>query len=294
MRITDPNSPDPYQRERKIILEGSLLLIRDTPDNIKRAEQILQDRDLLAKIYSKKLDIGTFNLSPVNALEESPELVEKFTKNLVEMIEVMLYTQDGVIQAKKEGRRMWFDPNTKQLTITDYPENLAAVGAFIESLPQIKKKTRSKIIFLEHALASDLSGQLEEFLGISPAEPTAGGGGAGTQEVTKTLRTGSSSGNEFTWRDLTLRVTRVNDNDVNDDTDNDVEIIARTPGNSQTLTIKIWETDFVGDYEITAQDVKPSSTSGEGRAKLKIRYYPAGQGGGYMGGGAGMTGGGRY
>jgi type II secretory pathway component GspD/PulD (secretin) len=271
------DAPEPFQPERKLILEGSLLIIKDTPENIKRAEEILQDQDFLQKIYTETLAVETFNLTPVTALDANPDLVREFADFVVEVVETRLYAKEGRQKARAEGRRLWFDPATMQLTITDYPENLTAVADFIESLPQIKKEKRSKIIFLKHGAASDIRGQIEEFLGISTA-PT-GGTDTGL-EVTKSLRTGQGSGAEFTWREMTVRVTRVNENDINDDSDDDAELIIRTPGNSQTLTIEKYRTEFVDDYEITAEDIKPSSTPGEGRVKLRLAYRPTGAGGG--------------
>ncbi len=275
------DAPEPFQPERKLILEGSLLIIKDTPENIKRAEEILQDQDFLQKIYTETLAVETFNLTPVTALEANPDLVREFADFVVEVVETRLYAKEGRQKARAEGRRLWFDPATMQLTITDYPENLTAVADFIESLPQIKKEKRSKIIFLKHGAATDIRGQIEEFLGISAA-PT---GGADTGlEVTKSLRTGQGTGAEFTWREMTVRVTRVNQNDINDETDDDAELIIRTPGNSQTLTIEKYRTEFIDDYEITAEDIKPSNTPGEGRVKLRIAYRPTGAGGGGIGG----------
>ena len=265
------HSAEPFQPERKLIVEGSELILKDTPENIKKAEEILQNGEFLEKIYSKTLGVETFNLSPIAALEANPDLVSEFSEFVVEVVETLLYSQDGRQKARAEGRRLWFDPATMQLTVTDYPENLKAVSNFVDALPQIRKKKRSKIIFLEHATAADLTQQIEEFLGFEGGES----GDRGGLEVTKTLRTGSGSGNDFKWRELSVRLTRVNDNDLNDDSDDDVEMIVRTPGNSQTVTMQVFHSEFVGDYEITVDDVKPSNTPGEGRAKLRIRYQPA-------------------
>jgi len=283
------DAPEPYQPERKLLLEGTLLILKDTPENIKKAEEILQDQDFLEKIYSKTLAVETFNLTPVTALEANPDLVTEFADFVVEVVETMLYAKEGRQKARSEGRRLWFDPATMQLTITDYPENLAAVSEFIDSLPQIRKKKRTKIIFLKHGLASEMKTQIDDFLGIGEqVGPTTAGG----TEITRTLRTGGGTGNEFTWRDITLRVTRVNDNNVNDDSDNSAEILIRTPGQSQTITLENYRSEFVDDYEIIAEDIKPSTTPGEGRAKLKIIYRPTGGGGGGFGpGGFGPSGG---
>ena len=77
----------------------------------------------------------------MTALEASPELVREFVDYVVEALEVMLYSQEGRDQARKEGRWLKYDPNTMQLFVVDYPDNLAAVAEFIDSLPPNPKET---------------------------------------------------------------------------------------------------------------------------------------------------------
>jgi hypothetical protein len=54
----------PFNPERKLILEGGTLIIKDSPENIAKVRQILQDQNFLKKFYSDELSIGTYNLTP--------------------------------------------------------------------------------------------------------------------------------------------------------------------------------------------------------------------------------------
>lgn len=264
----------PFARNRKVIVDGNTLIVKDTAENIRRAETLLMDRNFMGQIYSDKLHVASFNLTPVIDFEDNPELARSFGETVKDVVETLLYSQEGLTKANREGRRLWWDPATLQLIITDYPDNIEAVTRLIESLPQFRTKRRSKIYFLEWATAADLAGTVLEFLGqgqSSTTETVATG-----NEVTKTLRVTG----ELQFRTANFRVTRVNENDVADENDDDVELVVRTGTTTQDLTIREFRSEFVEDYEVVAEDVKPSATPGEGRARLRIRFTPGGRSGG--------------
>ncbi|MBI1291248.1 hypothetical protein GC173_08390 [bacterium] len=278
----------PYSSETKLILEGGTLIIRDTPENIQKVEQLLQDQNFMKNFYSDKLSVATFNLTPIIEFDENREMVDAFADQVRQVVETLLYAREGRSKAEREGRRIWYDYATLQLTITDYPDRLAAVQDYIESLPQIRSRKRSKIIFLDWAAAGDLVGDIESFLGI---DASAGQSSAATgNQVTKTLRTEQT----LEFNGATFRVSRVNENDAADDNDDSVEMIVSTNTTSQDLTIEEFRSEFVDDFRVEAEDVKPSSTPGEGRARLKITYTPGGGGGSTgedgVGGGGGNVG----
>ncbi|MEQ8820745.1 MAG: hypothetical protein RLY93_10905 [Sumerlaeia bacterium] len=264
----------PFNPDRKLIIEGGELIVKDTPDNIARVEKILQDRQFLRQIYSNELDVRTFNLTPVLEIQDNREQARQFAENIVQVVETLLYAQEGRRQANAQGRRLFYDEATLQLTVVDFPDRLKQVQDFIESLPQIEQRRRQKIIFLNWASAADLAGQIQTFLGTAPLQ--AGGGDTGGDSITKTLRVEG----ELEFRGAFFRVVRVNENDAIDENDDDVELVVRTGTTTQDTTIEEFRSEFVEDYEIVADDVDPSSTPGEGRAKLTIRYVPGGQGGG--------------
>jgi type II secretory pathway component GspD/PulD (secretin) len=262
----------PYNPETKLILEGGTLIIKDTPENIQKVEQILQDQSFMKNFYSDKLSVATFNLTPIIEFDDNRDLVAAFADQVRQVVETLLYAREGKSKAEREGRRLWYDPATLQLTVTDYPDRIAAVQDYIESLPQIRSRKRQKIVFLDWADASSLVSDIEAFLGIDAAEATGGGGG---DSVTKTL----SVNGQLEFRGATFRVTRVNENDAADENDDSVELVIRTGTTSQDSTIEEFRSEFVEDFEIVAEDVKPSNTPGEGRARLTINYIPGGQGG---------------
>jgi hypothetical protein len=160
------------------------------------------------------------------------------------------------------------------------------VQDFIESLPQIQSRRRNKIYFLDWGNAGDMVGQIERFLGITAQASSTEATG---NSVTKNLRVED----ELSFNGAFFRVTRVNENDVNDENDDSVELVVRTNTTSQDTTIEEFRSEFVEDFQIVAEDIKPSNTAGEGRARLTISYSPGGQSGlennDSTGGGGGST-----
>jgi hypothetical protein len=43
-------------------------------------------------------------------------------------------------QAREEGRRLWFDEASYQLSIVDYPVNLDRIDDFVDSMPGVKRR----------------------------------------------------------------------------------------------------------------------------------------------------------
>lgn len=265
--ILSTDNDKPYDPERKLILEGSTLIIKDTRENVQRVREILQDQNFLKRFYTDELSVATFNLTPVLEFEDNPDLIRAFADQVRQVVETLLYARMGRTQAEREGRRIWYDPATLQLTITDTPDRLQIVQDYIESLPQIRSRRRSKIIFLDHASASELVSQIEAFLGIEGGGATSTSGG---NEVTKNMRVED----ELDFNGAFFRVTRVNENDAIDENDDSVELVVRTGTTSQDVTVEEFRSEFVEDFEIVAEDVEPSNTTGEGRARLTIRYVP--------------------
>ncbi|MCC5876183.1 MAG: hypothetical protein JJU11_08210, partial [Candidatus Sumerlaeia bacterium] len=272
----------PYNTERKLILEGSTLILKDTVENIQKAREILQNERFLSRFYKDEINVKTWNLTPVLGFENNDDLANAFADNVVQVVSTLLYSREGRSRAERDSRRLWYDRATRQLTITDYPDQLEKVETYIQSLPQIRTRRQSKIFFLEWATASEITNDIESFLGITPTTGTPGD--ATTDEVTRSLRVQQ----DFDFRGANFRVTRVNENDVNDPNDDSVELVVRTGQSTQEVTIVQFRSEFIDDYEIIAEDIRPSSTPGEGRARLTFRYVPERGGGG---GGAGFDGG---
>lgn len=266
----------PYDPERKLIVEGGELIIKDTVENIRRVEQLLLDRNFMQKIYDSELVIGTFNLTPVLDIQENPDLARQFGANVRQVVETLLYSQEGVEASSAIGRRLWYDEATLQLTVTDTPDRVNQVARFINSLPQIQRERQTRIRSLNWADSSDLVTQINAFLGIEE-DPLAALGGGG-QEIRRTL----SVDRELDFQGAIFIVTRVNENDVDDENDDDVELIVRSNTESDEVTIEENQLEEVlsGEFTIIADDVRPGSTDGEGRATLIIRHNPLGADGG--------------
>src|SRR5690606_15752473 len=212
----------PYNPDRKLILEGRELIVRDTPENSREVERILSDRNFLAKIYDEKLDVGTYNLTPILDIQDNPDLARRFGAVVRQVVETLLYSQSGISAAAAEGRRLWYDEATLQLTITDTPDRLQQVSDFIQNLPQIQRERRSKIRALNWANAADLVAEIRSFLGIETGPFGAGGGGG--NEVVRTVRRGQ----EFEFQGAFFRVVRVEANDTDDPDSAEVTVLVRS------------------------------------------------------------------
>ncbi len=268
----------PFGLERKIFIDGSDLIVRDTPENITKIEELLLDEKFIQDLRDEKLDISNFSLVPRDVESQNSEQITVFTNRVKEAIETLLYSRTGIKAAQAEGRRLWFDPSTLQLTVVDTPTNIGKVGKYIESLPELRHQRLQKVIFLENAVAESLASDLSEVLGL--AESTTGGKGGKGNEVIRRLR----RGDEFTFRDLRIRLMRVEENDPNDRNDDECEITVNTGTQTSTLTLRELDTQFFESYEITAEDVQPSggggttsgagttANRGEGTARIRIRY----------------------
>src|SRR5690606_10600407 len=109
----------------------------------------------------------------------------------------------------------------------------------------------------------DMVSEIETFIGGGSSDDSAAQG----TEAVKTLRTEG----EFEFNGAFFRVTRVNENDINDESDDSVELIARSGDQSDEITIEEYRLENVlrGEYTSIADDIRPSTTPGEGRAKLR-------------------------
>lgn len=122
-------SPDtPFSLERKIFVDGEDLIIRDTPENITKIEELLTNKKFIQKLHDETLDILNFSLVPKDVENVQSDQVQSFTARVVEAIQVFLYNTDGIAKAREDGRRMWFDDATLQLTVVDTPTNLQRVS----------------------------------------------------------------------------------------------------------------------------------------------------------------------
>jgi tetratricopeptide (TPR) repeat protein len=58
------DSGAPFEMDRRIFLDGQDLIIRDTPENLTRIEELLIDQNFIQKMRDEGLEITNFNLAP--------------------------------------------------------------------------------------------------------------------------------------------------------------------------------------------------------------------------------------
>src|SRR6185295_14486102 len=71
---------------------------------------------------------------------ESPATDEArlLAARMVEAVKAMLYGAEGEARANAEGRKVWYDPITLQITIVDSPENIQRASEYLNSVAEIK------------------------------------------------------------------------------------------------------------------------------------------------------------
>lgn len=265
--IVTADQGSPFEMDRRIFVDGDDLIIRDTPDNLTKIEELLLDQNFIQKMRDENLEITNFNLAPKDFETTPRDVIDTFTSRIVITIKTLLYAKTGEEAAAAEGRKLFFDNATYQLTIIDTPSNLARVGNYLNSLPELQRKRQQQVVFLEHAVAESLASDLVSILGLRGALAGVEGG----ETVVKRLRRGE----EFTFKDLRVRVVRIEENDENDRQDDSVEINIITGTNSSNLNLRELDTTFFENYEITAEDIQATGTEdrpGEGVARILFRY----------------------
>lgn len=267
--IISADKNTPFDLERKIFVDKGDLIVKDLPENIQKIEELLLNNKFIQDLRNEKIDLANFSLVPRDVENINNDEIRAFTSRVVEAIKVFLYSQEGETQAAAEGRKVFYDPNTLQLTVVDTPTNIARVAKYIDSLPELGQKTRQDVIFLNYAVAEDLSSSLERILKLTTGG--AGSGKSGGNEVVLQMRRGDSR----QFQNLRIRVVRVEPNDVNDRKDDSVELSVNNGANVSQITLRNLDTQYQDEYELTAEDVVASSGQpGEGRARIRIRYVP--------------------
>jgi type II secretory pathway component GspD/PulD (secretin) len=286
--IVKVNSDAAWDLDRRVVVDGDDLIVKDSADNVAKIEQLLLDKNFLRKLENQTLGVQSYSLIPREPIgPENVEQARDMAQSIVTVVKTILYSQSGEQAASAEGRRFWYDPNTLQLTITDFPGNLEIVSDYLKSLPTLSaSEQKSEIIWLKHQTATEMKTLLEQVLGL-----TGGGlgfrGGSGGESVTKTLRTEG----ELTFYDLRIRVREIEENEAQSDTDDSVTLIVRTATTSQDVTLEEFNTEFIDEYEITAEDVRPSGNNdGKGSVRLRIAINTAGVAGAGFGPGLGGAG----
>lgn len=287
--IVKVNSDAAWDLDRRVVVDGDDLIVKDTSENVAKIEQLLLDKNFLTKLQDQSLGVQSYSLIPREPIgPENVEQARDMAQSIVTVVKTILYSQSGEEAAAAAGRRFWYDPNTLQLTITDIPDNLSIVSDYIKSLPTLSSsEQKSEIIWLKHQTAPEMKGLLEQVLGLTGG---VGGSVSSGNSVTKTLRTEG----ELVFGDLRVRVREIRGaakGSGQNATQNQrtATLIVRTATNSQDVTLDEFATEFVDEYELTAEEIRPSGQDdGEGSIRLRVAVSPNAALGGGLGGGLGV------
>ncbi len=263
--------------ERTIILQGEHLIVRATEQEVRRVEELLQEFGPEGQgLTERGLEVSVFSLVPRRVLRQSEDVARDLAEQTVETVRVLLYSQTGEDAARREGRRLWYDEFTLQLTITDTQDNIELVQRYISSIPTLEPRRITRIVPIDHQAAGTLAGKVADFLGIEirGADSGASSASSGGDVVVRTLR----EDDEFTFRDMRITLIEVEENDEDDDRDESVTMIIDTLMNSDERTIEELRSEIVDDYRIRIIDAR-ASDSGSGRAEIEVSYLGAGAGG---------------
>jgi len=222
-----------------------------------------------AQPASRANSVTSFDLSSVRAGAASRDAALAVYNNTIEVIETFLYGENGKKAAAQQGRRMWTDPATFQITIVDSPERIRQVSDFIRSLPQTRAQTRQVVVPVKQLKSDEMAAQLNEVLETQRGPTTVATAQGGEQRTIRLRR-----GQDAQFRDLQIRLRRVLENDADDDTDDSCELVLRIPTETRDETITEFMSVFFGDYEIVADDIRPRGTTGDGSVRLIVRYIP--------------------
>ncbi|MBN1476756.1 hypothetical protein JXA47_08385 [Candidatus Sumerlaeota bacterium] len=250
----------PHAAQRRIIAEGDNLVVRDTRANLARVEELLQDERLVEGLAGGDLDARVYSLVPRGAAQ-SPEQARQFANQVVETVETLLYSEGGREAAREEGRRLWFDEPTLQLTITDHPDNLETVDRYIAQIVTGESRRTLVEIPLEGGRSpSEIVQMLGDLVDVRIAgrdarlmQQTSGGFespgpvGEGGTVVTRWL----DEGDELSWRGL--RVTLADVRMTSDEPE--AVFVVDTYANSEERSIRRLRSAFFGDYRVRVLEI---------------------------------------
>lgn len=276
--ITTADEGTPFSIDRRVLVDDTTLMVRDTPENLTKIEEVLMDREFIEALRNEELEIASYLLVPASIESKGSDEIEAFTSNVIEMIKTLLYALDGESAARAQGRRLWYDEGSMHLSLIDTPRNINRVGNYINSLPELQQRRQQKIVYLKFGIAEELATELSIILDLRGSRTA--GGRFGVEQVIKRLQ----RGDEFEIRGIRIRVTRVNENDAADREDDSVELTIIQGTRTNNIRLQELDTTFVqlegGELEITAEDIQASGGGdasqnvGEGLARLLFRFLP--------------------
>lgn len=268
-------------KEEKIVIKKPGL-ITFSPDDIKPKVEIQLDKPILNLIraasrneepeFSKLLEklemVKLQVIEAKNNLKELEPVKEKIDKVLLE-----LKTKEGwssIINVNEENEKV-------DILMKVTEERIRGLGLFVRG--------DKEVVFINivgDMDAEEIGSQLSSVLGkvmsgkfdmskIQQFIPT------NVKEEMKKESEKSSShtmsvGEDFEWREVTVKLTGVYANDTDNNNDDSSEIKVRYVGRTSDITLEEFDSEIVGGYTIIADEITPSSTPGEGNVRLTIKY----------------------
>ncbi|MCX7049276.1 MAG: hypothetical protein NTX50_27795 [Candidatus Sumerlaeota bacterium] len=256
---------------RKIIAQGEDMIVRDYPAKVQEAEQLLKGGSFITAITDQNIEIGKWNLTPRMVAQKDPEALKAYFDNVVDVIETQLYSQEGKDVAASKGRRIWYDPVTLSITITDTPDKLKEVGRYIDQLSVVEKTGGQKAFMIKNVKPSEVSDGINQMKGAGGTG--AAGGRAGDMWRT-TLNTNSRQPTDWANHDFRIQLIRL---DAASPQDLRGKFIVRTDVDSYDRQIEIYRTEYFqganGEYAVTFTQGNSSGPQ-QGTARIEVQYSP--------------------
>ena len=135
----DQGFNDLKDNRRQLFLEqnSNNLIVIDYPENLKKVEDVLSDKQITSKLEEGELIAKQFTITDTDDIENTPESLarrEEFVNSVHEIIRQMLYGKNGVDAAKMQGRISVPNPSRGTIDIVDSRQNIRRVEDYLNSI----------------------------------------------------------------------------------------------------------------------------------------------------------------
>lgn len=117
--------------------------------------------------------LARINLVPAGP-KASSEIWPGFSQRVWQGIQTFLYAYSGRNAAARKGRRAWNDNDTGDVLISDTPENIRGIEAFLNGIPDYRQRAVLQTFELKETDPQKVLGEIGQLLGLSPADLQAG------------------------------------------------------------------------------------------------------------------------
>lgn len=157
--------------------KNNLLTIRDTPQNIKKVVNLIEDENIINRIRKKTLTARQFVVvGPAPPTVDKAAYRYRAEKQLAHfktILEALLYGAEGREKHRAEGKMikdyMWVDDNDGdkygqvEITIVDTPENITRAEDFLLGIGRDRDQ-RIEVIRINHRSVDSLNAQLRSII----------------------------------------------------------------------------------------------------------------------------------